>query len=88
MWRPGPALRDRVLQVRILADPGTGRAPSGVSYHAKWVKGLLVRHLALLRRWPADPWAAVRGAAEALDLTLLDSSTAQVPRVDLVGRYP
>jgi uncharacterized protein len=88
MWRPGPALRGRVLQVRVLADPGTGRAPSGVSYHAKWVKGLLVRHLALLRRWPADPWTAVTGAAVALDLTVLDSSTADVCRVDLVGRYP
>ena len=88
MWRPGPALRGRVLQVRVLADPGTGRAPSGVSYHAKWVKGLLVRHLARLRHWPADPWAAVTGAAAALDLTALDSSTAEVCRVDLVGRYP
>jgi cytoplasmic iron level regulating protein YaaA (DUF328/UPF0246 family) len=88
LWRPGPALRERVLQVRVLADPGTGRAPSGVSYHAKWVKGLLVRHLALLRRWPTDPWAAVTGAAAALDLTVLDSSTAEVRRVDLVGGYP
>jgi len=88
MWRPGPALRRRVLQVRVLADPGSGRAPSGVSYHAKWVKGLLVRHLALLRRWPADPWSAVTAAAAALDLTVRDSSTADVCRVDLVGRYP
>ncbi|HEX4698675.1 MAG TPA: peroxide stress protein YaaA [Actinomycetes bacterium] len=88
MWRPAPALRGRVLQVRVLADPGTGRAPTGVSYHAKWVKGLLVRHLALLRRWPADPSAAVTAAAAALDLTVLDSSTPEVCRVDLVGRYP
>jgi cytoplasmic iron level regulating protein YaaA (DUF328/UPF0246 family) len=88
MWRPGPGLRGRVLQVRVLADSGTGRAPSSVSYHAKWVKGLLVRQLALLRRWPADPWAAVSGAATALDLTVLDSSTPEVCRVDLVGRYP
>jgi hypothetical protein len=88
IWRPGPALRGRVLQVRVLADPGTGRAPSAVSYHAKWVKGLLVRHLAMLRAWPVDPWAAVTGAATALGLTVLDSSTPEVCRVDLVGRYP
>lgn len=86
LWRPGPALRDQVLAVRVLA-----RRPSGqvgpVSYHAKWVKGLVVRHVMSSRRRYADPLDAAADAAAALDLELVDTSTATERSVDLVGAY-
>ncbi len=85
MWRPGPALREQVVAVRVLA-----RRPSGqvgpVSYHAKWVKGRLVRHLVSRRRAP-DPLTALAEAAAALGLELRDTSTAARRAVDLVGAY-
>ena len=88
MWRPGPQLTDQVLQVRVLADPGDGRAPAPVSYHAKWVKGLVARGLASLPGPPGEPRSALAAVAEALHLRVLDSATPTVQRVDLVGRYP
>ena len=47
MWRPGPDLRDQVVTVRVLAERGTGRGrrTGVVSFHAKHVKGQVVRHL-------------------------------------------
>jgi uncharacterized protein len=86
MWRPGPGLRDRVVAVRVLAERPTG-AVGPVSYHAKWVKGLVVGHLVRSRRSYADPMAALADAAAALGLRLVDTSTATERAVDLVGRY-
>jgi hypothetical protein len=58
-----------------------------VSYHAKWVKGLVAGHLVRARRPYGDPVAALAAAADALDLRLVDTSTATERSVDLVGRY-
>lgn len=86
MWRPGPALGDQVVAVRVLAERPTG-AVGPVSYHAKWVKGLLVGHLVRSGRSYADPMTALADAADALDLRVVDTSTAGERSVDLVGRY-
>lgn len=86
MWRPGPALRDQVLAVRVLAQrPGGQVGP--VSYHAKWVKGLVLRHLVTSGEVYVDPLAALADAADALGLRLVDTSTAAERSADLVGRY-
>jgi hypothetical protein len=86
MWRPAPALRDQVLAVRVLAERPTGQV-GPVSYHAKWVKGLVVRHLVTSRPAPADPMDALVAAADALGLRLVDTSTAAERSADLVGSY-
>jgi cytoplasmic iron level regulating protein YaaA (DUF328/UPF0246 family) len=87
MWRPGPELRDQVVAVRVLAERGTGsrRTTAAVSYHAKYVKGRLVRHLLTARRRPTDPMTAIADAAAALELRVAVTSHGSV---DLVGRYP
>ena len=94
LWRPGADLADRVLTVRVLAENGTRtrRTTAPVSYHPKWVNGLLVRHLATRRRRHTDPMAALVDAAAALDLRVEVPSPGDhqvvVPLVvDLVGRY-
>ena len=66
--------------MRVLAERGTGAAHKvgPVSYHAKWVKGLLARHLLAGRRRPRtvrDLVAAVGAAADALDLRVEDRGT-------------
>jgi hypothetical protein len=81
------------VSVRVLAERGTGAAHKvgPVSYHAKWVKGLLARHLLAGRRRPRsarDLVAAVGAAAEALDVRVEDRGTRAAPALDLVGRYP
>ncbi len=86
-------LRPQVVSVRVLAERGTGAAHKvgPVSYHAKWVKGLLARHLLAGRRRPRtvrDLVAAVCAAADALDLRVEDRGTPAAPALDLVGRYP
>jgi cytoplasmic iron level regulating protein YaaA (DUF328/UPF0246 family) len=86
MWRPSPGLRDQVVAVRVLAERPTG-AVAPVSYHAKWVKGLVVGHLVRSRRTYPDPMTALADAADALELRLVDTSTATDRSVDLVGRY-
>ena len=90
MWRPGPALRDQVVAVRVLAERGAGarRTTAAVSYHAKHVKGLLVRHLLTGRRRHTDPMAAIADAAAALELRVVVISDGSHRSVDLVGRYP
>ncbi len=86
MWRPAAGLRDQLVAVRVLAErPGGDVGP--VSYHAKWVKGLVVRHLVTSRRLPADPVAALASAADVLGLRLVDTSSSAQRSVDLVGRY-
>ena len=86
MWRPGPALREQVVAVRVLAERPTG-AVGPVSWHAKWVKGLVVRELVRSRRPDGDPLDALAAAADALDLRLVDTSTGSERSVDLIGRY-
>jgi hypothetical protein len=79
------------VAVRVLAEKGAGarRTTSVVSFHAKTVKGLVVRHLVTSRRHHADPLAALREAAAALDLRVEVPSPGRFPQVvDLVGRYP
>ena len=93
MWRPDDDLRRQVVVVRVLAERGTGaaRKVGPVSYHAKWVKGLLARHLLSGRRRPRtarDLVAAVAAAAADLDLRVEDRGTRAAPALDLVGRYP
>jgi cytoplasmic iron level regulating protein YaaA (DUF328/UPF0246 family) len=90
MWRPAAALREQVVVVRVLAERGTGpgRTAGPVSYHAKTVKGLLVRHLVSGRTRHRDPLAALGAAADALDLRVADTSSGTSRSVDLVGRYP
>ena len=86
MWRPASDLREQVVAVRVLAERPTG-AVGPVSYHAKWVKGLVVGHLVRSGRTYADPMVALAEAAEALELRVVDTSTATDRSVDLVGRY-
>ena len=93
MWRPAGPLRTQVLAVRVLAERGNGRdrTVGPVSYHAKWVKGRLARHLLSSRRRPRtvrDLVAAVEAAADELDLRVEDRGTPAAPALDLVGRYP
>jgi len=93
MWRPTGPVRARVLTVRVLAERGSGaaRKVGPVSYHAKWVKGRLARHLLSSRRRPRtvrDLAAAVASAAADLDLRVEDRGTPAAPALDLVGRYP
>jgi cytoplasmic iron level regulating protein YaaA (DUF328/UPF0246 family) len=91
MWRPTGELAERVVAVRVLAQRGAGtrRTTSVVSFHAKTVKGLVVRHLVTSRRRHTDPMAALRDAADALDLRVELPSPGRFPQVvDLVGRYP
>ncbi len=93
MWRPDHDLRPQVVSVRVLAERGTGAAHTvgPVSYHAKWVKGLLARHLLAGRRRPRTPRdlvAAVGAAADALDLRVEERGTRAAPALDLLGRYP
>lgn len=91
MWRPAGELAERVVAVRVLAQRGAGarRTTSVVSFHAKTVKGLVVRHLVTSRRRHTDPMAALRDAADALDLRVELPSPGRFPQVvDLVGRYP
>ena len=93
MWRPAGDLRRQVVTVRVLAERGSGasRRVGPVSYHAKWVKGLLARHLLTGRRRPRtarDLVAAVRAAADTLDLRVEDRGSRAAPALDLVGRYP
>lgn len=89
MWRPAGDLRDRVVAVRVLAERGIGdrRTVGPVSFHAKTVKGLVVRHLVSARTRHPDPMAALADAATALDLRLVDTSTATARSADLVGRF-
>ncbi len=80
MWRPVAALRDRVVNVRVLSDL-PGQAPAVVSYPSKLGKGRLARALvgsrARLRRreqlvdaWRVaggrDGWVTDRGVVELL----------------------
>jgi hypothetical protein len=90
LWRPAAALRELVVVVGVLAVRGTGagRTAGPVSYHAKTVKGLLVRHLVSGRTRHRDPLAALGAAADALDLRVADTSSGTSRSVDLVGRYP
>ena len=93
MWRPGGPVRAQVLAVRVLAERGSGaaRKVGPVSYHAKWVKGRLARHLLSSRRRPRtvrDLAVAVTAAAADLDLRVEDRGTPAAPALDLVGRYP
>lgn len=93
MWRPAADLRAQVVTVRVLAERGAGaaRTVGPVSYHAKWVKGLLARHLLSSRRRPGtvrDLVRAVSDTAAALDLRVEDRGTPAGPALDLVGRYP
>jgi uncharacterized protein len=91
MWRPTGELAERVVAVRVIAERGAGarRTTSVVSFHAKTVKGLVVRHLVTTRRRHTDPMAALCDAAAALDLRLELPSPGRFPQVvDLVGRYP
>ena len=93
MWRPTGLVRARVLAVWVLAERGSGaaRKVGPVSYHAKWVKGRLARHLLSSRRRPRtvrDLAAAVAAAAADLDLRVEDRGTPAAPALDLVGRYP
>ena len=87
MWKPGPELRYQVVAVRVLAEQGTGssRTTAPVSYHAKYVKGLVVRHLVTGRRRHTDPMAALAAAAAALDLRV-EMVRGPDRSVDLVGR--
>jgi cytoplasmic iron level regulating protein YaaA (DUF328/UPF0246 family) len=89
MWKPGPELREQVVAVRVLAEQGTGagRRTMPVSYHAKYVKGLVVRHLVGGRRRHTDPMAALADAAAALDLRV-EVTGGPDRTVDLVGRVP
>ncbi len=86
MWRPAPALAEQVLTVRVLALRPTGTV-GPVSYHAKWVKGLVVHHLVSGATTYADAADAVADAAAALGLRVADTSTAGQRSVDLVGAY-
>jgi hypothetical protein len=91
MWRPAGALAERVVAVRVLAERGAGvrRTTSVVSFQAKTVKGLVVRHLVTSRRRHIDPLAALCDAADALDLRVELPPPGLSPRVvDLIGRYP
>ncbi len=89
MWRPAEGLRDQVLRVRVLAEKGTGtrRTVGPVSFHAKAVKGQVVRHLVAGRRRHSDPMAALDDAAAALGLRLVDTSTSTDRSADLVGPF-
>lgn len=84
MWRPAGPVRAQVLAVRVLAERGSGvaRRVGPVSYHAKWVKGRLARHLLSSRRRPRT----VRDLAAAVAAE--DRGTRVAPALDLVGRYP
>jgi hypothetical protein len=87
MWRPGSAVHEQHVAVRVLADRGSGE-PRPVSYQAKTVKGEVARFLVTDRHRWADPLAAVRAAAEALDLRVLERGTGPGGhQIDLVGRY-
>jgi uncharacterized protein len=90
MWRPGPELRDRVVAVRVLAERRAGgrRTTSSVSFHAKQVKGQVVRHLVSGRRRHTDPMEALADAAAALRLRVEVALSGPFRGVDLVGRYP
>ena len=93
IWRPTGPVRTQMLAVRVLAERGSGRdrTVGPVSYHAKWVKGRLARHLLSSRRRPRtvrDLVAAVEAAAAELDLRVEDRGTPAAPTLDLVGRYP
>jgi hypothetical protein len=86
-------VRAQVLVVRVLAERGSSgdRRVGPVSYHAKWVKGRLARHLLSSRRRPRtvrDLATAVRAAAADLDLRVEDRGSPAGPALDLVGRYP
>jgi cytoplasmic iron level regulating protein YaaA (DUF328/UPF0246 family) len=89
MWRPTGALRDQVLRVRVLAEKGTGarRTVGPVSFHAKHVKGQVVRHLVAGRRRHSDPMAALADAAGALGLRLVDTSTSTARSADVIGPF-
>lgn len=89
MWRPTGGCRDQVLAVRVLAERGSGarRTVGPVSYHAKWVKGLVVRHLVSGRRRHRDAMEALADAAAALDLRPVDTSTATERSADLIGPF-
>lgn len=84
MWHPAGAVREQVVAVRVLAQRPDGRV-APVSYHAKSVKGRLVRHLLAGRRRHRDPMAALSDAAGALGLQVRDTSTRAVRSADLVG---
>ncbi len=89
MWRPAAALADQVVSVRVLAERGTGarRTTGPVSFHAKSVKGLVVRHLVTARRVHRDPMTALSEAAGALGLRLVNTSSGSARSVDLVGPF-
>jgi len=89
MWRPAVPLRDQVVSVRVLAERGTGarRSVGPVSFHAKSVKGLVVRHLVTGRRVHRDPMTALSEVAGALGLRLTDTSSASGRSVDLIGPF-
>ena len=90
LWRPGPELRPQVMTVRVLAarGAGSGRVVGPVSYHAKWVKGQLARHVLASRRTFSQARSAVEDAAAALGLNVVDTGSDQAPSVDLIGQYP
>lgn len=89
MWRVSAAMCDQVVAVRVLAERGTGgrRTTGPVSYHAKSVKGLVVRHLVAARRAHGEPMAALSDAADALGLRVVDTSTPRARSADLVGPF-
>ena len=89
MWRPAAGLREQVVSVRVLAARGTGarRTVGPVSFHAKSVKGQVVRHLVTGRRTHRDPMAALSAAAVSLGLRLVDTSSPTARSVDLIGPF-
>ena len=86
MWRPASDLREQVRR-----GAGAGRAADrggGAGELPREVgQGPLVGHLVRSGRTYADPMAALAEAAEALELRVVDTSTATDRTVDLVGRY-
>ena len=96
MWTPRDA--ERVVTVRVVAERAPARrgaagVRSQVSFQAKTVKGLVLRHLVSASTRQEDPMMALARAADAMDMWLepdqMRASRPGAPRsVDVVGRYP